>query len=434
MSKVKALDGIKVLDMTHVQAGPACTQMLGFLGASVIKVEMPGSGDVTRGWLRDIEGKDSLYFTMFNGNKRSITLNTKTPKGKEILEKLIKDSDIMVENFAPGAMDRMGFSWERIHNELNPRLIMASVKGYAPGHANESFKVFENVAQCSGGAAATTGFWDGPPLVSGAALGDSNSGMHLCIGILAALQQRHITGKGQQVAVAMQEAVLNLCRIKLRDQQRLESTGRLDEYPHGELKLPLGDSTPRGGNAGGGGQPGWMLKCKGAWKEPGDPGYDPDDYVYFTLQANAWDKICTRIGKPEWVNDPEYNTFEARRDKQFKIFEYIESLLKDKNKHEATAWANEYDIPCGPVMSMKELAYDPSLRKLKTIVEVDHPDRGGKYLTISAPMHFSDMEVDVTRAPLLGEHTAEVLKELGYSDKEVQEISNSDTCQKGAKK
>ncbi|MDR1311733.1 MAG: CoA transferase, partial [Burkholderiaceae bacterium] len=168
----KALDGIRVIDFTHVQAGPACTQMLGFFGADVIKIEMPGSGDVTRAWLRDIEGKDSLYFTMFNGNKRSMTLNAKTPEGTKILEKLIKGADVLVENLAPGAFDRLGFSWDRIHNELNPRLIFASVKGYAEGHANEHYKVFENVAQCSGGAAATTGFWDGPPTVSGAALGD----------------------------------------------------------------------------------------------------------------------------------------------------------------------------------------------------------------------------------------------------------------------
>jgi len=413
----KPLAGIKVVDMTHVQAGPACTQMLGFFGADVIKIEMPGSGDVTRAWLRDIDGKDSLYFTMFNGNKRSLTLNTKTPEGREILEKLIKEADVLVENFAPGAMNRMGFSWERIHNELNPRLIMASVKGYAEGHANENYKVFENVAQCSGGAAATTGFWDGPPLVSGAALGDSNSGMHLCIGILAAMQQRHNTGKGQKVAVAMQDACLNLVRIKLRDQQRLELTGRLDEYPHGELGIPLGESTPRGGNAGGGGQPGWMLKCKGAHN-----GTDPDDYVYFTLQANAWHKICERIGKMEWIDDPEYNTFEARRDKQFKIFEYVESLLVDMDKHQATVWAAEFDIPCGPVNSMKELAYDPSLRKLKTIVEVDHPDRGGKYLTIGSPIKFSDADIEVTRSPLLGEHTDEILKELGYSDADINRI------------
>ena len=208
----KPLDGINVLDFTHVQAGPACTQMMGFLGANVIKIERRGSGDMTRGWLQDKPNVDSLYFTMFNCNKRSIELDMKTPEGKELLEEMIKKSDVMVENFGPGALDRMGFTWERIQ-ELNPRVILASVKGYAEGHANEHLKVYENVAQCSGGAAATTGFWDGPPTVSGAALGDSNSGMHLLIGILAALEMRHKTGRGQKVAVAMQDAVLNLVRI-----------------------------------------------------------------------------------------------------------------------------------------------------------------------------------------------------------------------------
>ena len=181
---------------------------------------------------------------------------------------------------------------------LGLRLVLASVKGYAEGHANESYKVYENVAQCTGGAASTTAFWDGPPTVSGAALGDSNSGMHLCIGILAALQYKNRTGRGQKVNVAMQDSVLNLCRVKLRDQQRLERTGKLDEYPHGELKLPIGDSTPRGGNAGGGGQPGWVLKCKPESKD------DTNNYVYFTVQASAWAKICDMVDKPEWKDDP----------------------------------------------------------------------------------------------------------------------------------
>ncbi|MBS1187097.1 MAG: frc 3 [Burkholderiaceae bacterium] len=407
----KALEGIKVLDFTHVQAGPACTQLLGQLGADVIKCEMPGSGDATRDWLRDVEGADSLYFTMFNGNKRAMCLNARTAEGKDILTRLIKQSDVMVENFAPGALDRMGFSWENIQ-KINPGIVLASVKGYAEGHANESFKVYENVAQCTGGAASTTGFWDGPPTVSGAALGDSNSGMHLCIGILAALQYKNRTGRGQKVNVAMQDSVLNLCRVKLRDQQRLERTGKLDEYPHNELKLPLGDSTPRGGNAGGGGQPGWVLKCK-----PTSPD-DTNNYVYFTVQASAWAKICDMVDKPEWKDDPNYNTFEARRDKFFQVIKYIESKFQDKDKHEVTRWAAEYDIPCGPVNSFKELAHDPSLRKVKTIVEVDHPVRG-KYLTIGSPIKFSESEVEITRSPMLGEHSEEVLKSLGYSDAEI---------------
>ena len=398
------LEGIRIIDFTHVQAGPACTQLLAFYGADVIKVERPGSGDVTRSQLRDIPGADALYFTMLNGNKRSLTLDTKVKEGKEVLEKMIKTSDVLVENFGPGALDRMGFSWERIQ-ELNPKLIMASVKGFSDGHSYEDLKVYENVAQCAGGAASTTGFWDGPPTVSAAALGDSNTGMHLAIGILTALMQRQKTGKGQKVSCSMQDAVLNLCRVKLRDQQRLDKIGYLEEYPqypHGTFS----DVVPRGGNAGGGGQPGWVLKCKG-WET------DPNAYIYFTIQGHAWEPITRAIGRPEWANDPAYMTAQARQDKIFDIFATIEEWLKDKTKYEAVNILREYDIPCAPVFSMKELAESEDLRKSGSIVEVDHKVRG-KYLTIGSPVKFSDLKVTVKPSPVLGEHTDEVLGDLGY--------------------
>ena len=401
----KALDDIKIIDFTHVQAGPACTQMLAWFGADVIKVERPGSGDVTRSQLRDIPNVDALYFTQLNSNKRSLTLDTKTREGKEILEKLIKVSDVMVENFGPGALDRMGFTWERIL-ELNPKMILASVKGFSDGHHYEDLKVYENVAQCAGGAASTTGFWDGPPTVSAAALGDSNTGMHLAIGILTALRQRDKTGRGQKVACSMQDAVLNLCRVKLRDQLRLDRLGYLEEYPqypHGKFT----DVVPRGGNAGGGGQPGWVLKCKG-WET------DPNAYIYFTIQGQAWAPICDAIGKPEWKTDPLYMTPKARQPHIMDIFGTIEVWLADKTKFEAVDVLRKFDIPCAPVMSMKELSVDPSLRASGTIAEVQHKERG-TYLTVGSPIKFSDMKVEITGAPLLGEHTDEVLAELGYS-------------------
>ncbi|MDE2515596.1 MAG: CoA transferase, partial [Rhodospirillales bacterium] len=219
----KALDGVRILDFTHVQSGPTCTQLLAWLGADVIKVERPGVGDITRGQLRDIPDADSLYFTMLNHNKRSITIDSKHPEGKKLLEALIRKCDVMVENFAPGALDRMGLGWEHVQ-KLNPRMIMASVKGFGPGPFEEC-KVYENIAQCAGGAASTTGFDDGPPLVTGAQIGDSGTGLHLAFGILAALYQRTVTGRGQKVLAAMQDGVLNLCRVKLRDQQRLARTG-----------------------------------------------------------------------------------------------------------------------------------------------------------------------------------------------------------------
>jgi len=184
----KALDGVRILDFTHVQSGPTCTQLLAWFGADVIKVERAGEGDATRGQLRDIPGADSLYFTMLNHNKRSITLDTKNPKGKAVLETMIKTCDVLVENFAPGALDRMGFTWERI-NELNPRMIVASVKGFGPGPYQDC-KVYENVAQCTGGSASTTGFEDGTPMVTGAQIGDSGTGLHLALGIVTALYQR----------------------------------------------------------------------------------------------------------------------------------------------------------------------------------------------------------------------------------------------------
>src|SRR4051812_19754376 len=310
----KALEGIKVLDFTHVQSGPTCTQLLGYMGADCIKVERPGVGDITRTQLRDVKGADSLYFTMLNGNKRSITIDSKHPKGKEILERLIKHCDVLVENFAPGALDRMGLTWEHIH-KTNPRMIVASVKGFGPG-PYEDCKVYENVAQCAGGSASTTGFREGPPLVTGAQIGDSGTGLHLAFGIVSALYQRIRTGRGQRVLCAMQDGVLNLARVKLRDQQRLKH-GPLTEYSQYGEGIAFGEAVPRAGNDSGGGQPGWILKCKG-WET------DPDAYIYFITQAPVWEAICDLIGKPEWKTDPDYAKPPARLPRLKAIFNTIE--------------------------------------------------------------------------------------------------------------
>jgi formyl-CoA transferase len=404
----QALEGVRILDFTHVQSGPTCTQLLAWLGADVIKVERPGEGDATRAQLRDIPNVDSLYFTMLNHNKRSVTINTKKPGGMAVLDRLLKSCDVLVENFAPGALDRMGITWQHIQT-VNPRMIVASVKGFGPGPYQDC-KVYENVAQCSGGAASTTGEVDGIPMVSGAQIGDSGTGVHLALGIVAALYQRTMTGRGQRVLAPMQDAVLNLCRVKLRDQQRLERTHTLHEYP----QYPdgkFGQAVPRAGNASGGGQPGAVLKCKG-WET------DPNAYIYFITQAAVWPAICKVIGEPDWIEDEAFATPQARLLHLKPIFRRIEQWTMTKDKFEAMDILNQLDIPCGPILSMKEIAADASLRTSGTVVEVDHPTRG-RHLTVGNPIKLSDSPTVVTRSPLLGEHTDEVLGQLGFSPGEV---------------
>jgi formyl-CoA transferase len=412
---MKALEGVKILDFTHVQSGPTCTQLLAWLGADVIKVERPGVGDATRKQLVDKPGADSLYFTMLNHNKRSIEINSKNETGKEVLTKLIETCDVLVENFAPGALDRMGFSWENIQ-KINPRIIVASVKGFGPGKY-EDCKVYENVAQCAGGSASTTGFLDGPPLVTGAQIGDSGTGLHLALGIVAALFQREKSGRGQKVLASMQDGVINLCRVKLRDQQRL-AAGPLTEYSQYGEGIPFEDATPRAGNDSGGGQPGRILKCKG-WET------DSNAYTYFITQAAVWESVCDVIGKPEWKTDPDFATPKARLTRLNTVFDAIEAWTMTKTKFEVMEICNPLDIPCGPILSMKEIAEDEGLRATGTIVEVDHPERG-TYLSVGCPIKLSDSPVEVVRSPLLGEHTTEVLKDvLGYFGDDLERIVGS---------
>ncbi|HTU71051.1 MAG TPA: formyl-CoA transferase [Candidatus Baltobacteraceae bacterium] len=407
MTKAKALDGVRVLDMTHVQSGPSCTQILAWLGADVIKVELPGRGDITRQQLRDIPDADSLYFAMLNGNKRSLTLNTKTPQGKQIFTEMIRKCDVLVENFGPGVLDRQGFSWETIH-ELNPRIIYASIKGFGPGQFADA-KAYEPVAQAMGGSMSTTGWEDGPPLVTGAQIGDSGTGIHTVAAILAALYQRDVhTGQGQRVVCTMQDSVLNLCRVKMRDQQRL-ARGPLSEYPNRSFNGVV----PRSGNASGGGHPGSALRCA-----PGGP----NDYVYLILQTQIWEPLCKEIGRPELITDPKYATPEARVPILSEVFGIIEEWTQTLTKFEVLERCNALDIPCGPVLAMKELLEDESLRARNMIATVEHPQRGS-YYTVGCPLVLSDSTVDYRRAPLLGEHNEEILQEImGYDRSQVESL------------
>ncbi len=401
----KALEGVRVLDMTHVQSGPSSTQILAWLGADVVKLETPGRGDITRGQLRDLPGVDSLYFTMLNANKRSITLNMKSEQGKEVFTKLVSSVDVLVENFGPGVVDRFGFSWDRLR-EINERLIYASIKGFGPGrYAN--FKAYEVIAQAMGGSMSTTGFEQGPPTATGAQIGDSGTGIHLVAAILAALYQRTSTGRGQRVQVAMQDAVLNLCRVKLRDQQRL-AHGPLGEYPNERF----GDEVPRSGNASGGGQPGWAVRCA-----PGGP----NDYIYVIVQPVGWAPLTELIGRPELAEDPDWATPEARLSKLDKVFAMVEEWTEQRTKWEVMELLNARNIPCGPILSTKELIEDETLAELGSVVEVPHPERGA-FKTVGCPLKLSDSPVEVERSPLLGEHNDEVLSELGYSAADVEKL------------
>jgi formyl-CoA transferase len=406
-STARALDGVKVLDMTHVQAGPSCTQLLAWLGADVIKVELPGRGDITRQQLRDLPGVDSLYFTMLNGNKRSVTLNTKSADGRAMFEALLRASDVLVENFGPGVLDRQGFPWETIR-ELNPRLIYASIKGFGPGRYEDA-KAYEPVAQAMGGSMSTTGWPDGRPTVTGAQVGDSGTGIHTVAAILAALYQRDVhTGRGQRVVCTMQDSVLNLCRVKMRDQQRL-AHGKLSEYPNKEFNGVV----PRSGNASGGGQPGAALRCS--------PGGD-NDYVYLIVQPQVWAPLTKVIGRPELAEDPRFATPEARLPILDEVWEVIEAWTSRHSKAEVLAQCNAIDVPCGPVLSMRELLEDPDLRERGMIAAVEHPERG-TYYTVGCPLQLSDSPVEITRAPLLGEHNDEVFAELmGYDGAKLAEL------------
>ena len=403
----KALEGVRILDMTHVQSGPSCTQILGFLGADVIKIEPAGRGDITRGQLRDVPDVDSLYFTMLNCNKRSMTLNLKSPQGKEIFTELLKTGDVLAENFGPGVLDRLGFSWETIQ-AINPRLIYASIKGFGLYGPNSHLKAYESIAQAMGGSMSTTGLEESVPLCTGAQIGDSGSGIHAVAAILAALYHRTHSGRGQRVEVAMQDSVLNLVRVKMRDHQRLQH-GPLNEYPN----KTFGSAVPRSGNASGGGHPGTALKCK-----PGGP----NDYIYVVFQPQIWEPLLKTMGRDDLIGDERYSTPASRLERLDEVYSLVEEWTAQYTKFEVTERLNALDVPCGPVMDTGDIINDAHLKERQMIVEVDHPERG-TFTTVGCPLKLSDSPVEIQASPLLSEHTADILQDvLGYTAEEVTKL------------
>ncbi len=412
---MEALKGVRILDMTHVQAGPTCSQLLAWMGADVIKFENP-SGDATRGQLRDVPNADSLYFTMLNCNKRSITVNMKSAEGKQVFVDLLKTCDIIMENFGPGVLDRFGFSWEKIR-EINPKVVMGSIKGFGSSGPYADFKAYENVAQAMGGAMSTTGVPDGPPFVTGAQIGDSGTGLHLAIGLLAALRQAERSGKGQYVEVAMMDGVMNLCRVKFRDHQRL-TRGELPEYSVSTYK-GMGE-VPRAGNDSGGGQLGNAIHCKP---------HGANDWLYIVVQEAVWKPLAERIGPelgmPDLASDPHFATIGERRKNQQLMWTLINKYAEQHSKRELMGVLNELDVPCGPIMSTEDLANDEHVRGRDMWVELDHPARGTWY-NVGMPIKLSDSPAVIKRSPLLGEHTDEILKEvLGYDAAKIQSLKQA---------
>ncbi len=389
----RALEGVKVLDLTHVQAGPSCTQLLAFLGADVIKVEDTRGGDSTRKELAHREDTDSFYFLIFNNSKRGITLNLKTDKGKELFRRLVRWADVLVENYGPGMLDRLGLGYDTL-KEINPGLVYASIKGFGTYGPYAHFKGFEMVAQAAGGAMATTGYPDLPPVLVSPGVGDSGSGLHMAIGILAALRKRDRTGKGQMVEVSMQDSVVNLLRM------RVTSTLALDQPDvrtgnHGMRKIPL------------------VFPCA-----PGGP----DDYVMIHPRGDMWDLLLAAIGREDLIGDERYATFEARAERAEEVEAIISGWTRQRTKYEAMKLLAEAGVLAGATLNPHELLEDEHLIAREMVVTVHDPVRGD-YRMIGCPIKLSDERPRITPAPRLGQHNEEVLTTiLGCTPEEVREL------------
>lgn len=424
------LQGIKVVDFTEVQSGPSCTQMLAWLGADVIKIERPGVGDATRKELQFDPSLPSYYYLQLNSDKKSLTLDAKTPDGKEILTRLIKKADMFIENLHPGAMEKLGFGWEAVH-ALNPRCIYGTIKGFPASSKYKDLKAYEPIAQVTAGAASTTGWYSGEyniPAQSGAALGDSNTGMHLLIGLLAALQMRERTGEGSFVYQSMYNACLNLCRIKTRDQQTLDRLGYLTQFP----QYPdgtFGDCVPRSGNIEGGGVLGWTYKCKSAGQY--DSETDANNYVYVILQRGAKDfeLFCQATGFTDWLTNPDFNTADARDRHKQEIYTRIGQWCADKTKFEVTDILGKAGVPVGPVLSTKEILTDQSLYDGNTLVKINQGGKIGEFVTVGCPFTISGYQPAYGPAPELGGNTAEVLTALGYTPDQIAAFAKNGTTE-----
>lgn len=393
-----ALAGVRVVDLTQFEAGTSITETLAWLGADVIKVENPKGGEQGRNASSERPDADSYYFMLLNANKRSVTLNLKDPRGKDMLRKMIKDADIFAENFAPGVIEKLGFSYEEVA-KINPRIIYATVKGFGKGSPYENNLAFDMIAQAAGGVMSITGEREGRPIKPGVTLGDTGTGLHAAIGVLAALFQRTVTGRGQKIEVAMQDAMVNYCRIAY---SRQLLTNKACERNGNSVVL---------GNA-----PCEVFRCK-----PG--GHNDYVFIYTSRATNAhWERLCEMIGREDMKTDPRFKTPPMRGNHADEINREIEKWTQGFTKIETMQKLGAVGVPCGAVMDTKELSDDPSMREREIFAEVDHPVRG-KITIPGWPVKMSGSYVKVAASPLLGADNADVYAEwLGLSKGDLDQL------------
>ena len=386
----KALDGIRVLDLTQYEAGPSCTETLAWLGAEVIKIEPP-AGEPARRGLSERPDMDSVFFCLMNANKKGVTLNLKSDRGRKMFEEMVRGADIVVENLGPGSMERLGFGYDALAR-INPRIISASVKGFGRETPYASYNSFEMIAQAMGGVMSLTGSPDGPPTRIEAGLGDTGSGLHAAIGILAAIVQRQATGVGQRIEVAQQDVVANLTRIHFRE--------------HHVGARPI----PRKGNRSPGAAPSNLYRCRP---------FGPNDYVFIhTANVEMWKALTRAIDQPELADDPRFADRAGRVAHNTELDALVEGWTEKRTKHEVMELLGAAGVPCGAVLDSTEVMENEHLRKRGMVVDVDHPTRG-RMSMLGSPIRLSASPTEVTRAPLLGEHNAEVygrLLGLGEAD------------------
>lgn len=389
MLKKGALDGVVVLDFTQFESGTVCTQTLAWLGATVIKLERPGTGEQGRGASRDRPYEDSYGFLILNNNKKSVTVDVKKPEGRELVLEMVKKADVFVENFSPGVIERLGFDYETIRS-VNPRVVFAQIKGFGTDGPYANFPAFDAIGQAAGAVMSITGESDGPPMHAGANIADSGAGYHCAIAILAALLQRTVTGEGQKVEVTMQDVMINFSRSAWGRQLL---TGK--EAPRVGNEMPMAGVAPCN-----------VYPCK-----PGGP----NDYVFIYTSrhpgSTQWQSLLQAIGRKEMLEETRFATPELRYQYREEIDSIISTWTKQRTKYEAMEILGNANVPASAVLSTTDLSEDAYLRKRGMIVEVEHPVRG-KVVMPGNSIRLSDSNIAIEPAPLLGQHNEEVYKQL----------------------